>query len=50
MDLWVTLGISPVAGIGAAFAGLVCAAAFALRRLRRKGRSKAFDLGLQSLR
>ncbi|HVQ28097.1 MAG TPA: hypothetical protein VMV21_00870 [Vicinamibacteria bacterium] len=50
MNLWSTLGIGPAAGVGAALAGLVCAGAFALWRLRRKARAKSFDLGLDSAR
>jgi hypothetical protein len=34
-DLWQMLGVSPVVGIGAAVAGLVVAALFALRIARR---------------
>ena len=35
MDLWATLGISPVAGIGVVIAGIVVAAALAARLFRR---------------
>jgi hypothetical protein len=50
MNIWSTLGIGPVTGVGALLTGLVCAGAFALLRLRRKARAKTFDLGLQSIR
>jgi hypothetical protein len=35
MNLWETLGVSPLAGIGIAVAGLIAAALFAARLLRR---------------
>lgn len=47
MDLWATLGISPAVGIGIAVAGVVAAAAVALRMFRRsrKPRWVGVDLG-----
>jgi hypothetical protein len=47
MDLWATLGISPVAGIGVAGAGIVAAAVLAVRLFRRsrKPRWVGVDLG-----
>jgi hypothetical protein len=47
MDLWATLGISPVAGIGVAAAGIVGAAVLAVRLFQRSRRPRfvGVDLG-----
>jgi hypothetical protein len=44
-DLWRMLGVSPLVGIGAAAAGLVVAALFALR-ISRRNRAGARRVGL----
>jgi hypothetical protein len=45
MNLWETLGISPVFGIGLAVLGLVAATFFASRRFGRTPERTRIDLG-----
>ena len=45
MNLWETLGISPLFGIGFAVLGLVAAALFASRRFGRTPERTRIDLG-----
>jgi hypothetical protein len=46
MNLWNTLGVTPLGGLLIAAAGIAAAAALAVARLRRAGSSSRLRLGL----
>ena len=45
MNLWATLGITPVVGLGAALTGLLLAGLIALRRVHAKAPQRGLNLG-----